>query len=87
MQAVMTGLGSCGIATGGLAVQQRFRELLGPEDEGVTLKETGCIGLCHREVLVEIDEHVFTIRRLQIHDLVHVPLRTKVLRAYLIQPL
>ena len=41
----------------------------------------------HSVVLVEIDEHVFTIRRLQIHDLVHVPLRTKVLRAYLIQPL
>ena len=56
MQAVMVGLGSCGIAAGGLAVQRRLRELLGPEDEGVTLKETGCIGLCHREVLVEIVE-------------------------------
>ncbi len=56
MQAVMVGLGSCGIAAGGLAVQRRFGELLGPEDEGVTLKETGCIGLCHREVLVEIVE-------------------------------
>ena len=56
MQAVMVGLGSCGIAAGGLAVQRRFGELIGPEDEGVTLKETGCIGLCHREVLVEIVE-------------------------------
>ena len=56
MQAVMVGLGSCGIAAGGLAVQRRFQELLGPEDAGVTLKETGCIGLCHREVLVEIVE-------------------------------
>ncbi|HEX2709304.1 MAG TPA: hypothetical protein VHM68_00495, partial [Candidatus Deferrimicrobium sp.] len=56
MQAVMVGLGSCGIASGALAVQRRFREVLGPEDEGVTLKETGCIGLCHREVLVEIVE-------------------------------
>jgi NADH-quinone oxidoreductase subunit F len=37
-------------------VQRRFQELLGPEDAGVTLKETGCIGLCHREVLVEIVE-------------------------------
>jgi len=57
MQAVMIGLGSCGIATGGLAVQRRFRELLGPGDERVTLKETGCIGLCHREVLVEVVEN------------------------------
>ncbi|HSQ15498.1 MAG TPA: NADH-quinone oxidoreductase subunit F, partial [Candidatus Binatia bacterium] len=57
MQSVVVGLGSCGIASGGLAVQRRFQELLGPEDEGVTLKETGCIGLCHREVLVEIVEN------------------------------
>jgi len=56
MQAVRVGLGSCGIAAGGLAVQRRFQELLGPGDAGVTLKETGCIGLCHREVLVEIVE-------------------------------
>ncbi len=57
MRTVMVGLGSCGIATGGLAVQRRFRELLGHDDEGVTLKETGCIGLCHREVLVEVAEN------------------------------
>jgi len=56
MQAVRVGLGSCGIAAGGLAVQRRFQELLGPGDAGVTLQETGCIGLCHREVLVEIVE-------------------------------
>jgi hypothetical protein len=57
------------------------------------LRRTGTVGQLlswctpHSVVLVEIDEHVFTIRRLQIHDLVHVPLRSKVLRAYLIQPL
>lgn len=56
MRAVVVGLGSCGVAAGGLVVQQRFREVLGPEDEGVVLKETGCVGLCHREVLVEIVE-------------------------------
>jgi hypothetical protein len=37
--------------------------------------------------LVEIDEHVFAFRKLQILDLAHVPLRTKVLRTYAILPL
>ena len=41
----------------------------------------------HSVVLVEVDEHVFCIRGLQIHDLAHVPLRTKVIRAYLIHSL
>src|SRR3990172_1878880 len=56
MREVVVGLGSCGIAAGGLAVQQRFKELLESGKERVTLKETGCIGLCYREVLVEVFE-------------------------------
>jgi len=56
MREVVVGLGSCGVAAGGLAVQQRLKELLEPGKERVTLKETGCIGLCYREVLVEICE-------------------------------
>ena len=36
----------------------------------------------HDVYLVEISEHVFCIRNLQIHDLNVVPLRTKVLRAW-----
>ncbi len=56
MREVVVGLGSCGVAAGGLAVQQRLKELLEPGKERVTLKETGCIGLCYREVLVEVFE-------------------------------
>jgi len=56
MREVVVGLGSCGIAAGGLAVQQRLKELLESGKERVTLKETGCIGLCYREVLVEVFE-------------------------------
>ncbi len=56
MREVVVGLGSCGVAAGGLAVQQRLKELLESERERVTLKETGCIGLCYREVLVEVFE-------------------------------
>ena len=54
MREVVVGLGSCGIAAGGLAVQQRLRELLARCGDRVVLKETGCIGMCHREVLVEV---------------------------------
>jgi NADH-quinone oxidoreductase subunit F len=54
MREVVVGLGSCGIAAGGLAVQQRLGELLTPWRDRVMLKETGCIGMCHREVLVEV---------------------------------
>src|SRR4030042_3421029 len=56
MLEVVVGLGSCGVAAGGRAVQQRLKELLEPEKERVTLKETGCIWLCYREVLVEVFE-------------------------------
>ncbi|MEK6778913.1 MAG: NADH-quinone oxidoreductase subunit NuoF [Candidatus Deferrimicrobiota bacterium] len=56
MWEVVVGLGSCGVAAGGLAVQQRLKELLEPEKERLVLKETGCIGLCYREVLVEVFE-------------------------------
>ncbi len=56
MREILVGLGSCGIAAGGLTVFQRFEELLDAEKDRVDLKETGCIGLCYREVLVEVVE-------------------------------
>ncbi len=56
MQEVIVGLGSCGIAAGGLAVYERFSELIEPEKDGIILKQTGCIGMCFREVLVEVVE-------------------------------
>lgn len=54
MTEVLVGLGSCGLAAGGLKVYQRFSELLGPDDSGTALKKTGCIGMCYAEVLVEV---------------------------------
>ncbi len=52
---LMVGLGSCGIAAGGLAVRDRLAELLEEVGDAV-LGETGCMGLCHSEVLVDIVE-------------------------------
>jgi NADH-quinone oxidoreductase subunit F len=54
MTEVLVGLGSCGLAAGGLKVYQRFTELLGFDSNGAVLKKTGCIGMCYAEVLVEV---------------------------------
>jgi NADH-quinone oxidoreductase subunit F len=54
MTEVLVGLGSCGLAAGGLKVYQRFTELLGFDSNGSALKKTGCIGMCYAEVLVEV---------------------------------
>ena len=54
MQEVLVGLGSCGLAAGGLKVYQRFAELLEPDKSRAILKKTGCIGMCYAEVLVEV---------------------------------
>jgi len=54
---IVIGLGSCGIASGGLKVKEEFEKLLGehPESKAV-LAETGCMGMCYKEVNVEVIE-------------------------------
>jgi len=63
MQEVRVGTASCGIAAGGLAAYNRFAELLKPDPNRVILKQTGCVGMCFREPLVEIveDDHRRTL--------------------------
>jgi NADH-quinone oxidoreductase subunit F len=58
MTEVLVGLGSCGLAAGGLKVYQRFTELLGFDSNGSALKKTGCIGMCYAEVLVEVRDEI-----------------------------
>ena len=52
---IIIGLGSCGIAAGGLKVKEEFTRLLS-ENPGidVTMSETGCMGMCYKEVMVEL---------------------------------
>ena len=57
MREVVVGLASCGIAAGGLGVYERFSELLDTGKDEVILRQTGCYGMCYREVLVEIIEN------------------------------
>ncbi|MHB8840277.1 MAG: NADH-ubiquinone oxidoreductase-F iron-sulfur binding region domain-containing protein [Candidatus Aquicultor sp.] len=49
---VKVGLGSCGIAAGGRAVFEALSAKL--KDTEVELQQTGCIGMCYKEPLVEV---------------------------------
>jgi len=61
---LMIGLGSCGIAAGGLKVKDAFSAMLN-DNPGVNLvlSETGCMGMCFKEPMVELvdDEGFGTI--------------------------
>ena len=54
MKAVAIGLGTCGISAGGEKVYKAFQDELKEHPGAFVLKETGCIGMCYREVLVEV---------------------------------
>lgn len=54
MKTVKIGLGTCGISAGGEKVYQAFQEELKEHPDTFILQETGCIGMCYREVLVEV---------------------------------
>ena len=54
MKTIKVGLGTCGISAGGLKVFNAFQDELKEHPDAFILKETGCIGMCYREVLVEI---------------------------------
>jgi len=60
MKTVKVGLGTCGISAGGDKIYKAFQEELKEHPNAFKLQETGCIGMCYREVLVEIfDENGF----------------------------
>ncbi|UCG60911.1 MAG: NADH-quinone oxidoreductase subunit NuoF [Candidatus Zixiibacteriota bacterium] len=54
MKTVKIGLGTCGISAGGEKVYRAFQDELKDHPDAFVLKETGCIGMCYREVLVEV---------------------------------
>jgi NADH-quinone oxidoreductase subunit F len=54
MKTVLVGLGTCGISAGGEKVYRALQEELKEHPGAFELKETGCIGMCYREPLVEI---------------------------------
>ena len=54
MSEIIIGLGSCGIAAGGLQVKETFQTLADNAKFDLTVGETGCMGMCYAEPMVEI---------------------------------
>ncbi|MBN2325442.1 MAG: NADH-quinone oxidoreductase subunit NuoF [Spirochaetes bacterium] len=50
------GLGACGIAAGAMNVFEEARKTVEENDLPIRVERTGCIGMCHHEPLVEIEE-------------------------------
>ena len=55
MRRVTIGLGTCGVAAGGRKVRAAIERALPALGITADVRETGCIGLCYREVLVELE--------------------------------
>ena len=51
---IRIGLGSCGIAAGGLQVWDAVKEEIDLRGLDIHLEQTGCIGMCHHEPLLDI---------------------------------
>lgn len=52
---IIIGMGTCGIAAGAKQVQEAIeKELAAHKIDNVIIKQTGCIGMCEQEVLVDI---------------------------------
>jgi NADH-quinone oxidoreductase subunit F len=57
MKTIKVGLGTCGISAGGELVYNKLKEEIAANNLPVILKETGCMGMCYDEALVEIAEN------------------------------
>ncbi len=55
MNRVRVGLGSCGVAAGGRQVARAVEAAIREQALAVDQGETGCLGMCYREVLVELE--------------------------------
>jgi len=52
---IIIGMGTCGIAAGAKQVLEAFiNEIAAKKIENVTVKQTGCMGLCYVEPTVEV---------------------------------
>jgi len=56
MKRIIVGMGTCGLSAGAQAVYNRLEELVADNPDACVLSKTGCIGMCYREPLVEIDD-------------------------------
>lgn len=63
---IRIGMGSCGIAAGSLGVLEALQNGLSARGLDIPVEQTGCIGMCYLEPLVDIitDEQTYTYGRL-----------------------
>jgi NADH-quinone oxidoreductase subunit F len=54
MKTIKIGLGTCGVSAGGEKVYAALKDEIARENIQVQLVETGCMGNCYQEVLVEV---------------------------------
>jgi len=57
MKKIKVGLGTCGISAGGELVYNRLKEEVVTKNLEVEVQETGCMGMCYKEVLMEVSEN------------------------------
>ncbi|GAB4294342.1 MAG: NADH-quinone oxidoreductase subunit NuoF [Marinilabiliales bacterium] len=55
MTEIKVGLGTCGISAGAELVYKEFLKQINEKKLNIQLQETGCMGMCYEEVLVEIN--------------------------------
>jgi NADH-quinone oxidoreductase subunit F len=91
---VVVGLGSCGIAAGGHKVMAALKDEIKKSKLNVALAETGCVGMCYREVLLDVydkDGNLFTYgnmtperlpRLVEEHLTKHQPVKDWLVRAH-----
>lgn len=51
---IIIGMGTCGIAAGAREVMMAIMEEISKRNLNVTIRQTGCIGMCEKEVLVDV---------------------------------
>jgi NADP-reducing hydrogenase subunit HndB len=51
---IMVGMGTCGIAAGARDVMTAIMEEVGKRNLKIAITWTGCIGMCEKEVLVDV---------------------------------
>jgi NADH-quinone oxidoreductase subunit F len=56
MKTIKVGLGTCGISAGGELVFNKLKGEIESRHLDIDLKETGCMGMCYEEVLIEVND-------------------------------
>jgi NADH-quinone oxidoreductase subunit F len=56
MKKIIVGMGTCGLSAGAQPVFDKIQELVEANPEASVLSGTGCIGMCFREPLVEVQD-------------------------------